>query len=238
MDRPIVLAAALLLAGCASSPQAALPPEPTDPAVLAKEEKEGFEPPRVLQTGDRWFVAVRPEEGRGPFAVRNRRVRSGDLVREEVTWGRTFEEVVALRHGTMQVTGLILDERGLSIAPLDAAGNPAGDAPLEVALPLRPGHTWEVPVSPRSPRVTGLVERIEEVETPGGRVRALRVSQRAVAGEVRVSTIWYDRGLRPVRFEFRKSGALVEAHAALKSAEPTPEECRRAVEWASKNLVK
>lgn len=230
-------AAALALAGCASS-RASPPPAAEDPASLAREEKEGFPAPDLLQEGDRWYVAVRPEESRKPFAVRNRRRSEGDLVREEVVWGRSFDEVARAAHGTMQVVGLILDGRGLSIALLDESGKPVGQPSLEVAVPLRPGNTWEISVGDRFPKAVGLVERVEEVDTPGGKVRALRVSQRALAGEVWTSTIWYDRGLRPVRFEFRKSGNLLEAQAALPSPEPTPEECRGAVDWAAKNLAK
>ena len=170
--------------------------------------------------------------------MRNRRSREGGYVREEVVWGRSFEEISRVRHGTMQVVALILDPTGLRVSPLDDSGRPAGDPPVEVALPLKPGTAWDVSLGGGAPTVQGLVEKVEEVETPAGKVRALRVSQRALAGEVRISTIWYDRGLRPVRFEFRQSGALVEASAALASAEPTVEECRQALEWASKNLAR
>jgi hypothetical protein len=234
----LLLLALLLLGGCGTARPAAAPPGPTDPAALAAEEKEGFPAPGALGTGDRWFVAVQGGTGSAPFAVRNRRVAADGFVREEVVWGRSFAEVATARHGTMQVAGLLLDDRGLSTALVDPDGRMAGTPHLEVALPLRPGSTWEVPLSPHSPTVLGTVERVEEVDTPGGRVRALRVSHRVLAGDLRTSTFWYDRGLRPVRIEFRESGELKVAQAALASEEPTPEECRAAMEWAAKHLAR
>jgi hypothetical protein len=234
-----------LLAACASggAPVATIPPAPTDPAALAAEEKEGFRAPSGLEVGDRWFVAVRPGDALPgkppvPFAVRNRRVRDDGFVREEVLWGRSFAEAAAARHGTLQVTGLVLDPKGLAVAPVGPDGRLADAPRLELALPFRPGSTWEVPVSPRSPPVLGAVERVEEVDTPGGKMRALRVSHRILAGDLRTATVWYDRGLRPVRMEFRESGALLEAQAALAGTDPTPEQCRAALEWAARHLAR
>ena len=183
-------------------------------------------------------MAVRPGDRPDPFAVRRRRRRVGDTVREEVVWGRSFAEVDGARHGVRQVYGVVLGAKGLAVALLDPEDRVVGEPVVEVPAPPRPGTAWEVPATPHSHAISGLVEKVEEVDTPGGRVRTLRVSHRAVAGEVRVATFWYDRGLRPVRFELRRSGVLEEAHAALASAEPSAEECRAAVEWAKQHLAK
>ena len=181
---------------------------------------------------------MRPGDGPDPLAVRRRRRRAGDFVREEVAWGRSFAEVAAAKHGVIQVFGVHLGPLGLGVAPLDADDRPLAEPALEVPAPPKPGTAWEVPATPRSRAIAGLVERVEEVDTPAGKQRALRVSHRAADGEVFVATSWYDRGLRPIRLEIRVSGALVEAHAALGSAEPSAEECRSAIEWAKKHFAK
>jgi hypothetical protein len=183
-------------------------------------------------------VAVRPLDGADPFAVRRRRRRAGDVVREEVLWGRSFAEVAAAQHGVVHVVGMTLGEKGLGAVLLDPHDRPVGDPVVEIPAPARPGTAWEVPATAGSRAIAGLVEKVEDVETPGGKQRALRVSHRSTEGEVRISTCWYDRGLRPVRLEIRKSGVLVEAHAALASAEPTADECRAAIEWAKTHLAK
>ena len=158
---------------------------------------------------------MRPGQSRAPFAVRNRRVRDDGFVREEIVWGRSFAEIAGAKHGTMQVTGIVFDGKGLSVAPVGMDGVLAGPARLEVALPLRPGHAWEIPVSPEAPGADGTIERVEEIDTPAGKVRALRVSLRVLAGDLRVATLWYDRGLRPVRMEFRDEAPSVVSTATV-----------------------
>ena len=238
-SRAVLLAAALACAGCASTGGGGgVPPAPTDPAALEAEVRDGFPLPERLAEGDRWFVAVRPGDGPAPFAVRRRRRGAGDLVREEVAWGRSFSEVAGARHGVVQVVGVILGPTGIGVAALDGDDRPLGEPAIEVPAPAKPGTAWEVPATPHARAIAGLVERVEEVETPAGTQRALRVSHRATDGEVVVATSWYDRGLRPVRLEIRKSGVLVEAHAALGSAEPSADDCRAAIEWAKKHFAK
>src|SRR5262245_31866296 len=83
MGRLPLFVAVLAISGCATK-GGGTPVGPEDPAALAREEKEGFPAPETLEEGDRWYVAVRPADARGPFAMRNRRARSGGFVREEV----------------------------------------------------------------------------------------------------------------------------------------------------------
>ncbi len=195
-------------------------------------------PPASLAEGDRWFVSLRPPDGPEPLAERHRRSRAGGILREEVTWGRSFADVAAAAHGTAQVFAVLLDGKGLSVALLDEAGKVAGDPRVEVAAPYRVGNAWTVDAG-NGAAFQARIEALEEVETPAGKVKALRVR---VAGTRRPEsmTTWYDAGLRPVRAEVRRTatGEVLEARAALASAEPTPEECRTALEWAKKNLGK
>jgi hypothetical protein len=188
--------------------------------------------PAALAEGDRWFVAVRAANGPEPIAERHRRTRVGALLKEEVTWGRSFAEVAAAEHGVAQVFALLLDGRGLSVALLGPGERPEGEPRVELPAPFRVGNAWT------GDAVAGAVRALEEVDTPGGRVKALRSEIRTRRGRPLVMTIWYDAGLRPVRSEIRQPGskATVEARAALASPSPTVEECRAAVEWARKNL--
>jgi hypothetical protein len=199
----------------------------------------GFDAPASLAEGDRWFVSVRPGAGREPFAERHRRRRDGDVLREEVTWGRSFAEVASAVHGLAQVFAVLLDAQGLKIAALDETGRIVGEPPIEVAAPFRAGTSWNADLG-GGVLVQGRIEALEDVDTPAGKVPAIRVRVTSTNRPGQVSTIWYDAGLRPVRGEVRPSGAAeaIEARAALASAEPTPEECRAALEWAKANLGK
>jgi hypothetical protein len=191
-------------------------------------------------------VAVRPSEGGKAVvsAERHRRLREGGILREEVTWGRSFAEVAGARHGTVQVFALHLDGVGLAVSLLDGEGKPGSDRRLELASPFRPGTAWTVE-GPGGP-VAARVEALEEVETPAGKVRALRVlhqglGHQGLGGSAAAMTTWYDAGLRPVRSEVRRGGPrgmLVEARAALAAADPSPGEARAALEWAERNLGK
>lgn len=258
---PALLAAlALALPACAGTlpppgpapgPSPAAGPPPADgsgaPAAAAPDapppakEEPGFPAPAALPEGDRWFVAVRPaEEGKALLsAERHRRRLEGGILREEVTWGRSFAEVAGARHGTMQVFALHLDGRGLAVSLLDGEGKPSGDRRLELASPFRPGTAWTVE-GPGGP-VAGRIEALEEVATPAGKVRALRVLHQGLGGGAAAMTTWYDEGLRPVRSEVRRGGPrgmLVEARAALAAPDPSPGEARAALEWAERNLGK
>jgi len=256
----LLLAAALALAACSSgatqtgessggarvvqdpatTPTASAPttaaPGATAPAAAAGPE---FPAPASLAEGDRWFVAVKPTQGPRPSAER-RRLRNVDgVLREEVTWGTSFADVAAASHGMAQVFAVSLDGRGVSVALLDEAGKVVGRPAVEVATPFRAGTRWLVEPPSGAP-LWCEIEAIEEVETPSGKVQALRVAVRSPSGRPSTMTTWYDAGLRPVRAELRSFGSreLIEARAALASATPTPEECRAAFEWAEKNLAK
>jgi hypothetical protein len=249
-----LLPAALLLAACASAPEdpASAPPAPSRPATAGSEAPAAPAPPgapaaapapppppaelpapAALAEGDRWFVAVRAATGPAPIAERHRRTRAGDILREEVTWGRSFAEVAAAEHGVAQVFALLLDGRGLSVALLGPGDRPEGEPRVELPAPFRVGATWSAEA------LDGSIRALEEVDTPGGRVQALRSEIRSRRGRPLVMTLWYDAGLRPVRSEIRYGGTkeLVEARAALASPSPTAEECRAAVEWARKHLA-
>ena len=233
-----LLATALLLPACAAVAPPP-PPEEAPPAAAAPGSPvaPGFPAPDRLEEGDRWFVAVRADGGREPLAERHRRRRFGDLVREEVVWDRTFAGLAAAEHGTAQVFALTLDGKGLGVSLLDADGRPLGEPALELAAPYRVGTSWTVEGAGGS--IACRIEALEETDTPAGKAKALRVSHRGGDAEGMTMLTWYDAGLRPVRSEVRRGGArgaLVEARAALASPEPSPEECRAAVEWARKNL--
>jgi hypothetical protein len=178
-------------------------------------------------------VGVKASFGTEPFALLSRRHREGGFVREEITWGKSFSAVASAKHGIEQVSALILDARGLCAALVDETGGIRGEPGIEVAAPFRPGNRW----AGRVPNgYLGSVEALEDVETPGGRVKSLRVRVWDDRSEGLSMTTWYDEGLRPVRMEIRSAGVpgVVEARAALASASPTPEECRAAVEWAKR----
>lgn len=245
MKPPALLAAAVLLAAC-SSPGAATPPSPAvppkdapaapgDAAAKPPAPPPSMPAPKSLLDGDRWFVAVRAGSGAEPVAERSRRSHGDGFVREEYTWGRSFADLARAEHGTAQVFGLILGEKGLSLSLLDEAGRLAGDVRLEVAAPFQAGTAWTVPIpgGDFEARIAGL----EKTDTPGGPVEALRVEVRSPGPRPMVWTTWYDAGLRPVRAECRRGASeIVESRAALASARPTPEECKAAMEWARKNL--
>jgi hypothetical protein len=198
-----------------------------------------MEPPASLEEGDRWFVSFVPALAPGPMAERSRQRRTAGVLVEEVTWGRSFAEVASAVHGTAQVSALVLDDAGLRRGLVDGSGRVVGEPWLEVAAPLRVGNRWRV-AGPGGGVLHGEIEALEEVETPAGRVRALRVAIRRPSAEPMTQTTWYDAGLRRVRAEVRRfgGGELVEARAALASPEPTPEECRAALDWALDHLTR
>jgi hypothetical protein len=234
----LLLATVLALAGCAGPKGGGTGDGAKDGAGTAASPEPGADAwpaPASLAPGDRWFVAVQSGAGAAVLAERHRRRRSGDLLVEEVTWGRSFAEVAGAEHGVAQVFAVFLDAKGLSFAPLGADGAPAGGRALEVARPFAPGTAWSGNL-PGTEDIAMRIAGIEAVETPAGKVRALRVEVTDRASP-RSMTTWYDEGLRPVRSEMRGAeGAVEEARAALASESPTPEECRAAVAWAEKHL--
>ena len=225
----------------AGKPADAPSPPPSPPSPPPPKEEPPFAAPSSLPAGDRWYAAVRPAEGGKAVvtAERHRRRLVDGVLREEVTWGGSFSEVAGARHGTAQVFALFLDGGGLAVSLLDADGKPAGERRLEVAAPFRPGTTWTV--EGPGGLVAGRIEAVEEIDTPAGKVRAMRVLHAGGGGSGAAMTTWYDGTLRPVRSEVRRGGPkgmLVEARAALASESPSPEESRAALEWAEKNLGK
>lgn len=257
---PALLAAALALPACASGgtragePEAPAPAPAPDaanaaPAVNAPAPAGGNAPaaatgpefpvPASPTEGDRWFVAFKEKFRSEPYAERRRLRNEKGVSREEVTWGASFAELAGTAHGVAQVFAITLDARGLSVGLLDAEDRVVGQPWVEVAAPFRPGTRWLVEPPNGSPLYCE-IEAIEEVETPGGKVRALRVAVRNPTGLPTTMTTWYDAGLRPVRSDIRVFGSreLIEARAALASPTPSPDECRAALEWAAKNLEK
>ena len=227
--------------GTTSAPAAEAPAPPPEAkpgeAAPAPAPPPEMPAPAGLGEGDRWFVAVRAALGSEPVAERYRRRRVEGVLREEVTWGRTFAAVAGAEHGVAQVFSVHLDGKGLGVALLDAEGRLLGEPRLEVAAPYRAGNEWTV--DPGSGTAFhARIEGIEEADTPGGKVKALRVRVTSPRPRPIAMTTWYDAGLRPVRSEVRWTDAVevIEARAALASAAPTPEECRAAVAWAKQGL--